>query len=147
MSFNSSQVGKDSLLADLMAKFAESDACWFGSVRPDGRAHLAPIWHILYEDRIYVVTGSKSVRARNIRSNPQVSLSLPDPMTVFIVEGVARPAPEREQALQPLFLAKYAWDISSDAGYDLIIEVRPSKAMAWGEHGEGRWRFESDDLA
>jgi hypothetical protein len=108
---------------------------------------LAPIWHVwyagaaLYEGAVYVVTKAGAVRGANIRHNPAVSLSLPDPLNVFVLEGVARFAPEMESALAPLFQAKYDWNIRTDPGYNTIIGVDPVKALAWGSHGEGRWRF------
>lgn len=134
-------VALDPTLSTLLEKFAEADCCWFGSVRPDGRAHLAPIWHVWHDGRAYVVTPSQSVRARNVTHNPSVSLALPDPMNVFIIEGTAAPANQMEAVLQPLFKAKYDWDISTDAEYDLVLAVTPVKLMAWGSHGEGRWRW------
>ncbi len=132
----------DAVLARVIEKFAEAEACWFSSTRPDGRAHLAPIWHVWHAGKVYVVTQSTSVRAQNIAKQPSVSLSLPDPMNVFILEGVARFAPEMEAELAPFFQAKYNWDITTDADYDTIIAVDPQRALAWGSHGEGRWRFE-----
>ena len=131
----------DATLSALLDKFAQADCCWFSSVRPDDRAHLAPIWHVWHAGRVYVVTRDKSVRARNVAHNPHVSVALPDPMNVFIIEGTAAPAPDMEAALQPLFKAKYDWDISTDADYDLILAVTPVKLIAWGDHGEGRWQW------
>ena len=89
-----------------------------------------------------MVTKDGSVRAGNIRHNPAVSLSLPDPMNVFVLEGVARFAPEMADDLAPLFQAKYNWDIRTDADYNTIIAVDPVKVMVWGSHGEGRWRLD-----
>lgn len=129
------------LLDTLLEKFAASDCCWFASTRPDGRAHLAPIWHVWHDGAAYIVTKDNAVRAQNIRHNPAVSLALPDPLNVFVLEGRARFAPEMEETLVPLFQAKYDWDIRTDAGYDTIIAIDPLKALAWGSHGEGRWSF------
>jgi len=128
-------------LSALIAEFTAADSCWFSSVRPDGRAHLAPIWHVWHGGKAYVCTPSGSVRAHNVAHQPHVSLSLPDPYEVFILEGVATPAPQMEAELQPLFQAKYDWNISTDLKYDLILEITPVKIMAWGDHGEGRWYF------
>lgn len=134
----------DPILERLIEKFAQAEACWFASTRPDGRAHLAPIWHVWHEGRIYVVTQGSSVRAANIAKQPAVSLSLPDPMNVLIVEGTARPAPEQVEALKPLFKAKYDWDYSKDNPYNLILEVAPRKILSWGADGEGRWHFDAN---
>lgn len=131
-------------LAQLLDKFGAADACWFGSVRPDGRAHLAPIWHVVHAGRVYVVTQSQAVRVVNIRQNPSVSLALADTSNALIVEGTARPAPELRAVLRPLFHAKYDWDIGHDADYDEVIEVTPRKVLAWGEHGEGRWNLPAE---
>lgn len=132
-----------SQVARLLAHFGDADACWFSSTRPDGRPHLAPIWHVVYANCIYVVTRQTSVRAANIRANASVSLALADTSNALIVEGVARPAPEMRDALRPLFHAKYDWDIATDAEYDEVIQVTPRKVMAWGAHGEGRWIVEA----
>jgi general stress protein 26 len=131
----------DPILDRLFTKFAEADACWFSSVRPDGRAHLAPIWHVVYERRIYVVSQETSVRVQNIRRNPSVSLSLPDTSNVLIIEGLARIASERRDQLAAPFRQKYDWDTYADPSYNVFIEVRPTKIMAWGKDGDGRWRF------
>ena len=132
---------EQALLQTLLAKFAAADCCWFASTRPDGRTHLAPIWHVWHADAVYVVTKADAVRTRNIRTNPAVSLSLPDPMNVLIIEGTARFAPNMQTDLVSPFQEKYTWDITTDPGYDTIIAVDPLKIMAWGSHGEGRWRF------
>ena len=136
----------DPVLTQLIEKFAAADACWFSSTRPDGRAHLAPIWHVWYEGRAYVVTQSSTVRARNVAVNPAVSLSLPDTSDVFILEGTARVTPELEAALNPLFKAKYNWEFTEDNAYHHIIEITPTKVIAWGANGTngGRWRFDAD---
>jgi len=126
-----------------LTHFGAADACWFSSVRPDGRPHLAPIWHVVHAGCIYVVTRRTAVRAANIRANTAVSLALADTSNALIVEGVAQPMPELRAALRPLFLAKYAWDIAEDAEYDDVIQVTPHKLIAWGSHGEGRWIVET----
>lgn len=132
-----------SALATLLQKFAAGEACWYGSVRPDGRVHLAPVWHVWLDYAAYIVTQRDSVRARNLAHNPSVSLSLPDAMNVLILEGTAQESPQAAGRIRPLFQSKYNWDIASDAEYNCIIRVTPVKMMAWGSHGEGRWRFDA----
>ena len=130
---------KDEALRALVKRFAEAECSWFNTVRPDDRAHSAPVWHVWYRGRAYVVTTPDAVKVTNIAQNPAVVLTHPDPINPVIVEGWATLAPEAEKALQPLFQAKYNWDISTDADYSTIIEITPTKLMAWGNHGEGRW--------
>lgn len=129
----------DPTLQALVQRFAESQCSWLSTVRPDGRAHSAPIWHVWYRGRAYVVTLSSAVKTANILKNPSVVITHPDPVDPIIIEGWATPAGAMEQQLQPLFNAKYNWDISTDSDYDTIIEITPTKLMAWGEYGQERW--------
>jgi hypothetical protein len=89
-----------------------------------------------------VVTQREAVRARNLLQNGSVSLALPDPMNALILEGTAEEAPGALESLRPVFQAKYDWDIATDRDYTFIIRVQPVKLLAWGSHGEGRWRWE-----
>lgn len=136
----------ETTLAELIERFAAAEACWFSSTRPDGRAHLAPIWHVWHDARAYVVTQASAVRAKNIARHPDVSLSLPDTAEVLIIEGHARFAPEQKAALSPLFKAKYEWDFADNNPYNVIIEITPHKMIAWGNGGkwEKRWLFDAD---
>ena len=128
----------------LLETFAAAPAIWYGSVRPNGRAHLAPIWHVWDGRAAYVVTQANAVRIRNLAHNDSVSLALPDPMNPFILEGRAAEAPEALDAIQPLFQSKYDWNLHTDVEYGCIIRIAPTKAMAGGSHGEGRWRYAAD---
>ena len=134
-------ISDDPTLVAILATFGAADCCWFSSVRPDGRSHLAPIWHLWQEGQVCVLTQAASVRVANIRSHPYVSLALPDPMNPIIVEGVAAITPDLRTALAPGFLAKYNWDITTDGAYDTVLAVTPRKVMSWGSHGEGRWQI------
>jgi hypothetical protein len=79
------------------------------------------------------------VKTANIRHNSSVVLTLPDPMNPLIIEGQAAQVEAVRPALRPLFQAKYDWDIETSPEYDTILEITPTKIIAWGQHGEGRW--------
>lgn len=136
----------DPTLRTLVQRFAEADCSWLSSVRPDGRAHSAPVWHVWYRGRAYVVTTARAVKTANIARNPSVVIAHPDPHDSLIIEGWATTADSLGDApdslwhaLRPLFREKYDWDICTDEVYDTIIEITPTKLMAWGKYGEGRW--------
>jgi len=130
----------DPTLQLLVERFAESQCSWLSTVRPDGRVHSTPIWHVWYQGRAYIVTLSSAVKSANTLNNPSVVITHPDPIDPIIIEGWATPAGVMEQQLQPLIKAKYDWDISTDSDYDTIIEITPTKLVAWGKYGQGRWR-------
>lgn len=62
------------------------------TVRPDGRAHLAPVWFVLDGDELVLTTGAATVKGRNLRRDPRVSVLVDDetpPFAYVLVEGVA----------------------------------------------------------
>ena len=48
--------------------------CHVASVTPDGRPHVAPVHPAFEAGTIWVMTGVDSVKARNVRANPDVML-------------------------------------------------------------------------
>ena len=62
-----------------------------------------------------------------------MSLALEDGSKPIIFEGIARIMPHEKTpaAIIPLFKQKYDWDITTDAKYSLVIEVKPRKTMTW----------------
>ena len=124
----------------LVERFAESSCSWMSTMRPDGRVHSAPVWHIWTDGCAYVVTTAHAVKVRNIEDNPHVVLTHPDPHKAIIIDGVAALVQDKTDLLRPLFQAKYDWDIVEDDDYDTVIEIRPLKLLAWGEEGAGQRR-------
>lgn len=53
------------------------------SVLPDGAPHSVPVWIGTHGDRIAVLTGPESRKARNLRRDPRVALSLTPPDDPF----------------------------------------------------------------
>lgn len=105
---------------------------WVATVRPDGRPHLVPIWFVVDEGRWYICTGPNSVKARNLRANPRIALSLEDGNDAYVVEGEARvvqPTP----AVVRKFQAKYDWDITTDTEYSLVFEIEVRKQVMGSE--------------
>lgn len=134
------------ILATLLDKFAQASACWYSSVRQNNRSHLAPIWHVYLSPHIYVATRATTVRTRNLQTNNSVSLALPDTSNVLIIEGVATIVNQIPEELYSLFQTKYNWDVHSDIEYKTFIKIVPSKLLAWGDHGSGRWKFDPSIL-
>jgi PPOX class probable F420-dependent enzyme len=60
------------------------------TVLPDGSPHCVPLWAGAEGDRIAILTGPGSRKARNLRRDPRVALSFTapdDPFTPVIVRG------------------------------------------------------------
>jgi PPOX class probable F420-dependent enzyme len=105
---------------------------WLATVRPDGRPHVAPVWFVYVDDRIWIGTGLDSVRVRNLRANPAASASLEDGDTPIVAEGmVLVHEHDRPPAVVDAFRAKFDWDITREADEDLgtlvLLELRPHR--------------------
>ncbi len=60
------------------------------TILPDGSPHSVPLWVGVEGDRVAILTGPGSRKARNLRRDPRVALSLAppdDPFTPVIVRG------------------------------------------------------------
>jgi uncharacterized pyridoxamine 5'-phosphate oxidase family protein len=117
------------------ARLSRESTIWLSTVRSDGRPHLAPLWYVWVNGKLYVCTGRETQKFANLVQNQNVALALPDAANVIIIEGEAHTA---ERALiEPLaehFYHKYEWDFRYDDTADWrLIEITPFKIMAWGD--------------
>jgi PPOX class probable F420-dependent enzyme len=63
-----------------------------GTVRADGRPHVAPIWFDLDGDTLIFTTGESTVKGRNMFRDPRVSLCIEEeepPFHFVLVEGTS----------------------------------------------------------
>jgi len=120
------------LTDEALHKLETAQNIWFGSVRPNGRPHLTPVWFAWTAGKFYICIEKRSVKARNVSGNPQVVLALEDGLNPIICEGIAIPIPPPlPENVVSTFLKKYDWDISADGQYDYLVEITPRKWMAW----------------
>jgi F420H(2)-dependent biliverdin reductase len=120
------------LTQEIVAKLESEQIIWFGSVRPDGRPHLAPIWFVWHAGSIFIGTDPISVKSSNIRSNPRVVVALENGTNPVICEGSAKPVstPWTDDLLAAFF-QKYEWDLNKEDVYNDVIEIVPEKWLAW----------------
>ncbi|MCA9937132.1 MAG: pyridoxamine 5'-phosphate oxidase family protein [Anaerolineales bacterium] len=117
------------------ARLGREATIWLATVRRDGRPHLAPVWFVWYDEKIYLATSSFSQKYTNLRYNQNVTLSLADPYNVVLIEGEAHAANRHTtEKVSEHFLHKYEWDFRSDDSDDWrLVEITPHKVLAWGD--------------
>jgi F420H(2)-dependent biliverdin reductase len=119
----------------LSSRLSREPTIWLATVRPDGRPHLAPLWYVWLEEKIYIATGAESRKFINLRHNQYVALALPDPNQVIILEGEAH-IPDYRVAddLADHFYNKYEWDFRyDDSAKWRLVEVTLNRILAWGD--------------
>jgi PPOX class probable F420-dependent enzyme len=104
-----------------------------GTLNVDGSAQVTPIWYWFNPDdgRVYIATGSRSRKVRNVRARPRVTLL------------VDQRRPERHRWLIASGTAEI---VEGEAAQALNTRVRERYLSAAGEAAYGNWLTDADDV-
>ncbi len=123
-------------------RLRENLIIWLSSVRPDGRAHLVPVWY-LWDGATILIFSQPDQKVRNLQANPHVSLALDDSKggdDVVMINGEAALLPAGEiDTTYPAYAAKYApklaemgWNAAQMATtYSQAIRITPTKLLVY----------------
>jgi PPOX class probable F420-dependent enzyme len=113
------------------------------TVRADGRPHAAPIWFDLDGDTFVFTTGEDTVKGRNMRRDPRVSLCIDEeepPFHFVVIEGTAELTAEHPDLLDwsTRLGSRYMGPERADeygqrnaAPGELLVRVTPHKILAY----------------
>ncbi|MEV5593843.1 pyridoxamine 5'-phosphate oxidase family protein [Streptomyces sp. NPDC052496] len=117
-------------------RLAEERNVWLCTVRPDGSAHVTPVWFVYQSSRWWIGSDLSSVKVRNIRKEPRVSLALEDGRFPVVAEGDALLRGEGfPREIVTAFEQKYAWDVSAPerpTSKRVVLEVRVRRWLLAG---------------
>ncbi|HKW21496.1 MAG TPA: pyridoxamine 5'-phosphate oxidase family protein [Ktedonobacterales bacterium] len=102
----------DPLQAQTLERLESEEYGFLITVRPDGRPHAIPVCFLYENDSILIFSLPDSVKVRNIRANPHVSLALEsfgfEDYFSVVVDGIAELVDEPSNWLRyPPYDAKY----------------------------------------
>jgi PPOX class probable F420-dependent enzyme len=113
---------------------------WLGTVRPDGRPHLVPVWFLWDGRTILMFSIPDNQKVRNLRQNNRVVAALDDTYDgddVVELDGTAEllDDPSLTMATVSAFIAKYAGEIADmgmtaealAAEYTQPIRITPTR--------------------
>lgn len=83
-------------------RLAAAHEYWVATVRPDGRPHLMPVWAMWHEGALWFSSTAGSRKTRNLRANPQCSVSIDNGTEPVVIEGAA------EEIHDPVAIARIA---------------------------------------
>jgi PPOX class probable F420-dependent enzyme len=72
------------------------------TIHGDGTPHVTPVWHLVDSDEVVVAVARDTVKARNVRANPQVALCVAAnerPQPWVLINGAARLSEERVEEI------------------------------------------------
>ncbi len=112
------------------------------TVQKGGHPHVAPIWFVWTEGKIIFCTGDSSVKAKNMRHNPQVSICVDDespPYAFVIIQGTAKLFDKHKDLLKwnTIFGGRYMGEKLAEVygkrnavEGSLLVEVTPTKMIS-----------------
>jgi len=112
------------------------------TVREDGHPHVAPIWFVWNEGKIIFCTMNSSVKAKNIRHNPKVSICVDDespPYAFVIIQGTAKFSDNQKDLLKwnTILGGRYMGEKLAEVygkrntvEGSLLVEVTPTKMIS-----------------
>jgi len=83
---------------------------WLATNRSSGSPHVVPVDGLWVDDVLYYGGSPSTLHVRAARADPQVTIHLPDPWNVVVVEGeveIVRPSSEFARRLAELANVKY----------------------------------------
>ncbi len=113
------------------------------TVREDGRPHVTPVWYTLDGENIVFTTGGTSVKARNMKRDPRISISVDDqtpPYSFVTVEGTVSFSKDPEELLYwaTEIGRRYMGDDQAEAfgrrnasEGEILITIKPTKIIAY----------------
>lgn len=116
---------------------------WLGTVRPDGRPHLVPVWFVWSGESILITTQPRSQKVHNIAHQSAVTIALDDSReghepVIFTARGELAPQPA-DIAMLRGFLEKYGpsmavmeWtEAEAIADFSQIIRLVDLRQIEW----------------
>jgi PPOX class probable F420-dependent enzyme len=112
------------------------------TVRPDGRPHVAPVWFDLDGDELIFTTWHTSVKARDLRRDPRISLCVDDerpPFSFVLIEGTATLSDNLDEvrAWATRIAGRYmgpmrakAYGARNGVPGELLVRVTPTRVVA-----------------
>jgi PPOX class probable F420-dependent enzyme len=118
------------------------------TVRKDGRPHVVPVWFLLDGDDVVFTTGGESLKYKNMKRDPRVSIAIDDqtpPYSYVMIEGTASFSEDPEELLRwaTRIGGRYMGEDQAEAygkrnstPGEVIVRIMPSKVSAYKDVAE-----------
>jgi nitroimidazol reductase NimA-like FMN-containing flavoprotein (pyridoxamine 5'-phosphate oxidase superfamily) len=131
------------LTGDAAGFVAAARVVYLGTVNLDGSPHVAPVSPVLDLDRLVLATEYETVKVRNVRHNPAVSLAVDeyhedwDQLRAVVVFGLAQIIESGYEwsRIRTLLYDKYPQypeKAPIEEGSTVMLDVRIDRIVTWG---------------
>jgi general stress protein 26 len=104
-----------------------------------------PVWGVYVDNAVVFSTDPSSLKARNIKRSPLITVHLESGDEVVILEGKVEKIKLRK-SIDDAYNAKYKMRLSTFPGTVAVYELKPKVVMAWREKdfvtSSTRWQFD-----
>lgn len=122
---------------EILAKKAFANVA---TLMPDGSPQVTPVWVDIEDDHIVFNTAEGRVKPRNVRNDPRIALSIPDPDNPYVVllvrgrveEVTGDGADEHIDAMAMKYLGEETYPYRGPGEVRLKVRVAPEKVTVWG---------------
>lgn len=113
------------------------------TVRKDGRPHVVPVWFHLDGDAVIFTTGGESLKYKNMKRDPRVSIAIDDqtpPYSYVMIEGTVSFSEDPEELLHwaTRIGGRYMGEDQAEAygkrnstPGEVIVRITPTKVAAY----------------
>ncbi len=135
--------------SDVQAQLVAAKQYWVATNRASGSPHVVPVDGLWVDDLLYYGGLPTTLHVRAARADPHVTVHLPDPWNVVVVEGeveLVRPSAALAGRLADLANVKYAeYDMTFDAdSYSEPFALHPRRVLTWSSFPADATRFTFD---
>lgn len=109
-------------------RLARTRSYWLGTSAPDGAPHSMPLWGVWLNERLFISTGKRSRKFRNLARDDRCVVTTGDGDEPVIVEGTAREIGTTAQAERfPEFVVAYRekYDFDVTVMDEPLFEILP----------------------
>ena len=131
--------------ADVRDRLTRAPHYWLATTRPDARPHVVVVDGLWIDDRWYFGGAPQTVSQRNLRTNADIAVHLPDADRVIIAEGRAvrhKPSAAQARELAVASTAKYGFAPPQSAYRSGVWTLLPRCVLAWNSLSEDATRFD-----
>jgi hypothetical protein len=91
---------------------------WLATVHPADRPHVRPVLAVWHEGALYTTSAGPARKARNLRANPNCTVTARTGNMDVVLEGIATPVTDHDtlQQVADAYRDRYGWPVTVTGG-------------------------------